>query len=204
MAPVRLAAGAILALSGAASWLLPDPWPPPPQICHADVTEGSACAPDLGGTTSASYPPPRGSRASTCDAELSRCLESPALATSTPSSTSNSSTAGSAATPSTEGPGMPRARIGVPPTHPPDPGHDFGVSKNEPDSWLYRGRKWVLRSLWSWCGPFCWRIGAAIRAAGYLMVSSITLLVLYGLLVIWTCLLRPAGSLVWFSTGPRP
>ena len=30
------------------------------------------------------------------------------------------------------------------------------------------------------------------------MVSSITLLVQYGLLVIWTCLLRPAGSMVWF------
>ena len=46
--------------------------------------------------------------------------------------------------------------------------------------------------------PLCWRIGAAIRAAGYLMANSITLLVLYGLFVVWTCLLRPAGSIVWF------
>ena len=30
------------------------------------------------------------------------------------------------------------------------------------------------------------------------MASSITLLVLYGLLVVWTCLLRPAGNMVWF------
>ena len=115
--------------------------------------------------------------------------------------------------PPTESPGMPPARIGVPPTPlPPDPGNDCGGSGNEPDSWLYRGWKWVPWSLWSWCGPFCWRIGAAIPAAGYPMVSSITLPVLYGLFVIWTCLLRPAGNMVWFIVqylggghhGPRP
>ena len=46
--------------------------------------------------------------------------------------------------------------------------------------------------------PLRLRIGAAVLAAGYLMVSSITLLVLYGLFVVWTCLLRPAGGMVWF------
>ena len=30
------------------------------------------------------------------------------------------------------------------------------------------------------------------------MVSSITLLILYGLFVVWTCFPRPAGNLAWF------
>ena len=174
MAPVRLVAGAILALSGAASWLLPDPWTPPPQTCNADFTEGFACAPDPGGASSASYapPPPSGSGASTCDANLGGCLASPAPASSTLSATSNSSTASSAATPPTEGPGRPRARTGAPPIYPPpfrpwERFRGFGGSGNEPDSWPYRGWRLVLRSPWSRCGPFCWRIGAAVQAAGY-------------------------------------
>ena len=72
-------------------------------------------------------------------------------------------TASSAATPSTESLGQPRTRRGAPPTPPPDPGSDSGGSANEPDSWLYQSWKWVLWSLWSWCGPFCWRIGTAVR-----------------------------------------
>ena len=57
MAPVRLAAGAILALSGAASWLLPDPWTPPPLTAHAAALDSQTCAPESGGATSASSPP---------------------------------------------------------------------------------------------------------------------------------------------------
>ena len=197
---MALAAGAVLALSGAASWLLPDPWTPPPQTCNADFTESFACGPEPAETSSAlsPSPPPPVRGASTCDAELDGCPASSAPASSSPSATSSSSTASSAATPPTEGPGRPRDRTGVPPTPPSDPGNDSGGSRNESGSWLHQSWRWVLWSLWSWCGPFCWRIGAAVRAAGYLMVSSITLLVLYGLFVIWTCLLRPARNLVWF------
>ena len=200
MAPVRLAAGAILALSGAASRLLPDPWTPPPLTCHVQAADGFTCATDLEGAAPAASHPSHASEPGThsCDAELDGCIAGSAPATSMPSATSSSSTASSAATPSTESPGPPRARRGVPPTPPPDPGNDFGGSVSEPDSWLYQGWRWVLWSLWSWCGLSCWRIGTAVRAARYLMVSSITLLVLYGLFVVWTCLLRPAGSMAWF------
>ena len=117
MAPVRLAAGAILALSGAASWLLPDPWTPPPLTCHVQAADGFTCAPYLeGASLAASHPSPAsepGMRS--CDTELDGCIAGSAPATPMPSATS-SSTASSAATPSTESLGPPRARRGVPPT----------------------------------------------------------------------------------------
>ena len=56
MASVRLAAGAILALSGAASWLLPDPWTPPPLTGHAAAFDSQTCAPESGGTTPVTSP----------------------------------------------------------------------------------------------------------------------------------------------------
>ena len=117
-APVRLAAGAILALSGAASWLLPDPWTPPPLTRYAEALEGSTCAPESGGTTSVTSPqsPASALGSSTCDAEVDGPAAGSSLAASTHSATSSSSTASSTATPSTESPDPPRARRGAPPT----------------------------------------------------------------------------------------
>ena len=130
MAPVRLAAGAVFALSGAASWLLPDPWTPPPQTCNADFNENPACAPESEGASSAPLPapPPPGSGATTCDAELGGCTVGPVAATSSPSAT-RSSTARSAASPFYWGRGPAALRTAeellLPP--PSDPGNDSGI-----------------------------------------------------------------------------
>lgn len=183
MAPVRLAAGAVFALSGAASWLLRDPWTQPPPTCGADFNEDpepprspSPLRPHLG----AEPPPvPR-------DLPAAGCTAVPAAPTSAPSVPTRPSTASSAVSPPAEGPAPPRRRGGAPP-------RILGTilkSGNESDSWPYHGWKWVLWSLWSWCGPVYWRIGAAARAAGYLMVSSVTLFVLYRFFVVWTCVRR--------------
>ena len=139
MAPVRLAAGAIFALSGAASWLLPDPWTPPPQTCNTDFNENPTCAPESEGASPPPLPasPPPGSGATTCAAGLDGCTVVQVAATSSPSASTRSSTANSAASPSTEGPAQPRYRRGAPPTTPSDPGNDSGGSGNESDSWLY-------------------------------------------------------------------
>ena len=200
MAPVRVAAGAVFVLSGAASWLLPDPWTPPPPTCDADFNEDPACAPESEAAPSAPLPaPPQpGDGATTCAAGSSGCTAAPAAPTFAPLAPTRPSTASSAASPPTEGPDPLRRRGGPPPPPPPLDSGDPGASGNEFDSWLYQCWRWVLWSLESWCGPFCWRIGAAARAAGYLMVSSVTFFVFYGAFVVWTCVLHPAGRLAWF------
>ena len=120
MASVRLAAGAILALSGAASWLLPDPWTPPPLTAHAAALDSQTCAPELGGATSATSPQTPASTfgSSLYDAGTDGQAAGSSLATPSPSATPIPSTASSTAAPSTESPGLPRARRGVPPTPP--------------------------------------------------------------------------------------
>ena len=120
MAPVRLAAGAILALSGAASWLLPDPWTPPPLTAPRRGFRQPDVRPRIGRSHLGHLPANARLRARLVP--LRRRTDGHAagssLAAPSPSATSSSSPASSTAAPSTESPGPPRARRGAPPTPP--------------------------------------------------------------------------------------
>ena len=145
MSPVRLAAGAVLALSGAASWLLPDPWLPPPHTCALGPVGAATCSTDGAPPAAASWPPmdrpyPGTGPAAAMVAPTSTSTSSssstawsptdlpypgvgPAASTvaptSAPTSATSSSAAGTPTPPSSEGPDPPRRRGGPP--HPPFP-----------------------------------------------------------------------------------
>ena len=54
-----------------------------------------------------------------------------------------------------------------------------------------------MLALWQWCGPLCQRLGLAAWAASYLTVSVVTVILIYGVYLLWTLFIRPGMGLLW-------
>ena len=92
---------------------------------------------------------------------------------------------------------------GAPPARPPGPGPPPGPDGSSwfpalpPHSWLPGAWWWLITAVWAWCGPFCQKAGSAVLAAGHLAIAAATIAAVYGLILVWTCLVMPILRIFW-------